>query len=267
DRIVPGSLVPHGTAAEGGSSLSVTEFGNQDGEVVYWPQVPGGAVYQRTPEGYLVHKIDGGPEQFKQKAFDMFGKPVSIWIGEQPPGTIKKVSILRDKKTGSINLVVNQHENGLTFHAHNLRTPFQSNVGIHMASDTPPSDLPLQIDVSEDRKSVSLTMPAEGDSITTLNLDASTLDKLIYELSRARADLLEQTPVDGPISGQEMSVQIDPAWRTDKSPISNISGIFLRLRHLGYGWLGFILPHHEATALGKWLQENSERNDVVAPKT
>jgi hypothetical protein len=110
-------------------------------------------------------------------------------------------------------------------------------------------------------------MPAEGDSITTLNLDASTLDKLIYELSRARADLLEQTPVDGPISGQEMSVQIDPAWRTDKSPISNISGIFLRLRHLGYGWLGFILPHHEATALGKWLQENSERNDVVAPKT
>ncbi len=263
DQIVPGSMVPHGTAAEGGSSLSVTELGEQEGEIVYWRQMPGGTIYQRAAQGYLVHRLDGGPEEFKQQALDRIGKPISIWIGEQHAGAITKTSILRDRQTGSINLVINQHENGLTFSAHNLQTPFQSKAEIHMGPTISPLDFPAEIKVSEDRKSVSLSLLAGADSVGTLDLNASILDKLIRDLSNARADLLEQVPVDGPITGQEMSVQVDPAWRTEQSPHSNIPGIYLRLRHIGYGWLGFILPHHEAASLGKWLTENSGSQHVT----
>ena len=258
DRIAPGSIVPHGTATEGGSSLSVTELGDQEGEVVYWPQVPGGTIYQRTLQGHSVHRLDGAPEEFKQRALERLGQPVSIWIGEQPPGSINKVSILRDKKTGLINLVVNKHESSLTFSAQNLQTPFQSTATIDMGPTLTSSDFPMQIEVSKDRQSASVTVHGDEDSNRTLSLNASNLDKLIHELSKARANLLEQIPVDGPASGQEMLVQSDPAWRTEQSPLTNTPGIYLRLRHQGYGWLAFILPYAEANSLGKWLRENSE---------
>jgi hypothetical protein len=57
---------------------------------------------------------------------------------------------------------------------------------------------------------------------------------------------------------------IDPIWRTNPPLHPDVNGILLRLRHPGFGWLTFILPHHEAAALGKWLcdYENTRVADL-----
>jgi hypothetical protein len=46
---------------------------------------------------------------------------------------------------------------------------------------------------------------------------------------------------------------LDPAWRTEPPVHPSLSGITLRLRHPGFGWLTFLLPWHEVKKLGEWL--------------
>src|SRR5258708_6398187 len=62
DPITPdlqrGDLIPHGTSHGGGFGVSVTEFDNDRGIIVYWLQKPGGTVYLRTSSGYDTIGID-----------------------------------------------------------------------------------------------------------------------------------------------------------------------------------------------------------------
>ena len=51
---------------------------------------------------------------------------------------------------------------------------------------------------------------------------------------------------------------IDPAWRAERSPHADIDGVLVRLRHIGLGWVSFLLPRKEGSALGKWLFDNSK---------
>jgi hypothetical protein len=57
--------------------------------------------------------------------------------------------------------------------------------------------------------------------------------------------------------GSREFLVIDPAWRTEGSPHAEIDGVLMRLRHIGLGWVSFLLPRKEASALGKWLFDNS----------
>jgi hypothetical protein len=98
DKIGPGAVVPHGTAEAGGYGLSVTEFGDLEGMVVYRRQMPGGLVLIREKHGYRTVRIDGAPAAFRAKASDLLGAPVDILFGEDTPvGLPESITILRDE--------------------------------------------------------------------------------------------------------------------------------------------------------------------------
>jgi len=60
--------------------------------------------------------------------------------------------------------------------------------------------------------------------------------------------------------GTRELVIVNPAWRTHFGIHPDLDGIVMRLRHLGLGWLTFLLPHHEAKSLGDWLRNNAKEN-------
>jgi hypothetical protein len=67
DKVMPGAVVPHGTAEAGGYGLAVTEFGQLEGMVVYRCQTPGGLALIREATGYRTVSIDGAPAEFAPK--------------------------------------------------------------------------------------------------------------------------------------------------------------------------------------------------------
>jgi hypothetical protein len=73
--LVPGSIVPHGTAEAGGFALSVTEFGVGGGIVVYWLQRSAGAVYVPSETGFGEHKFQGAPSHSVPRLLLPFGSP------------------------------------------------------------------------------------------------------------------------------------------------------------------------------------------------
>lgn len=92
---------------------------------------------------------------------------------------------------------------------------------------------------------------------TKLVLDLKGVESILGKLAEMRAGLRPEVPPD--LEGVTVVAQVDPAWRTDQSLHPGLSGLTLNLRHSGYGWLGFVLPHHEARNLGQWLLDNATR--------
>ena len=257
DKLTPGSVIPHGTPAQGGSTLSVTEVGNAEGMVVYWLQIPGGTVLMRNEEGYDLKVITGGPSSFKQTAQGYLGRPIDLWIGDQPAGAVKALTIMRDTN-GNINAVIADHGDSLTFAVHNMATPFHSRAEIAMATAESSVNEKISVTVSPNKDSVKLKSVSAVGNPEEITLDAKELDRLIFQLGQARSELLDQVPADLP-QGAKMAAQFNPRWYTHQSPHPSLQGILLNLRHSGLGWLGFILPHNEALALGKWLHDNSAK--------
>ena len=69
----------------------------------------------------------------------------------------------------------------------------------------------------------------------------------------------DQVPTDAPdVRGARELMVLDPAWRADPQIHPSLNGVTLRLRHRGFGWVTFLLPHHEALALGTWLTKNAQ---------
>jgi hypothetical protein len=101
-----------------------------------------------------------------------------------------------------------------------------------------------------------------GTKAVSARLPANEADALIARLGRARAALNQQVEPDpDPCANPDLTV-VDPAWRTSAgnvAPASDVEGVSLAIRHSGYGWLCFVLPHDEAKALGQWLIENAGR--------
>jgi hypothetical protein len=104
-------------------------------------------------------------------------------------------------------------------------------------------------------------MIVDGADVVSAKLVPSQAEALIEQLGFARASLSEQVSSD--LSPRETLsfATVDPAWRTSTDVMvdgSAVDGISLALRHSGYGWLCFLLPHEEARALGQWLVENAK---------
>jgi hypothetical protein len=262
DTVAPGSLVPHGTAEAGGFTLSVTELGKNEGLIIYWPQLPGGYLFVRRNTGLDQVKILGSPTEFKRTAAQVTGKPIEIFIGDAPLGRPESITITHDKD-GKPSMAIARRGHTLSFSVLNVETVFHSTTSLDFASDRKIVEGvvlgKIKLGISEDRKEVTLSI-LEGCEVSGhVALTAKQLDELFARLGEMRLTMPEQIsaePVREP--GSQEWVVVDPAWRTDMGMHPELDGIIMRLRHLAFGWLTFLLPHHEAASLGKWLTDNAK---------
>jgi hypothetical protein len=267
-KIGPGSSVPHGTAEAGGFGLSVTELGNGDGVVVYWMQQPGGMLFLRKSDGYQPIAVEGGPSEFIERASTAAGQKVEIFFSDQPHGPPESIIIMRDEN-GIPSMAIARQGKAFSLSVLNVATPFRSRAALDLAPVVDPDTAGLQLssdrlkaDLSHDRAALNLGLVTDGQVATEVSLTSSELDLILGALGEKRwmmRDQVAKTPTGVVATGsvtRELMV-VDPAWRTDLPVHPTLNGITLRLRHPGFGWLTFLLPWHEAKALGEWLVKNS----------
>ena len=268
DKIKPGSIVPHGTAEAGGYGLSVTELGKGEGLVVYWRQLPGGLVLTRQDSGYGKLEITGHPSEFKSSALEVLGKSVDIFFGDKPRGTPESLIILRDDD-GKPAVAIAKRGNDLSFSILNVETVFKSHASLDLVGKGPRTVTVqnLTFTLAEDKNHVLLKLVEDDKLVGQATLNAAELDNVIAGLGEFRASLVEPVSAEPKQdSGSRELLVIDPAWRTDRSPHAEIDGVVMRLRHIGLGWVSFLLPLNEGSALGKWLSENSKTEIEDPPK-
>lgn len=114
------------------------------------------------------------------------------------------------------------------------------------------------------RERVILNMIAVGGDAVSARLKPQEAEDLLAKLAHARASLKEEVDYDlDPRARLDFTV-VDPAWRTSTDRIDGATGVTLALRHSGYGWLCFVLPHEEARALGRWLLDHADAKRAEA---
>jgi hypothetical protein len=69
-------------------------------------------------------------------------------------------------------------------------------------------------------------------------LDAGEIDSLITHLGQIRARMQPAPPLQ-PVESQSYTLEVDPCWHVDRSPL--LDGVVLLLRHAGFGWTAFAL--------------------------
>src|SRR5262249_22512294 len=107
----------------------------------------------------------------------------------------------------------------------------------------------------------TLKIIRDGNSIAQVSLQANELEKLLAHLAEMRAAMPIQIGLEPPTGpGTQELVVVDPAWRTNFSVHSDLDGILMRLRHLGFGWLTFLLPHQEARFAGGLAFQECQRD-------
>jgi hypothetical protein len=266
-KIGPGSILPHGTAEAGGFGLSVTELGHGAGVVIYWLQQPGGTIFRKIANGFEALTFGGPPSQFKARAGAALGQQIEIMFGDQPSGPARSATVMRDE-LGQPSMVMVRHEDGaISFSTLNPRSPFRTRATINLKGserDTPggiQSTERVAVAISEDKETATLKLLTVGQQLAQVDLSAKELEDVLTILGEARAIMKQPVPAEPPnVAGAREAVILDPAWRTNTAIHPSLDGIVLRLRHLGFGWVTFLLPPHEALALGKWLAENSKPN-------
>jgi hypothetical protein len=270
-KIGPGSALPHGTPEAGGFGLSVTEISPGKGMVVYWLQRPGGMVFLRTADGYSAQCFEGPPSHFKQAAFSAVGEPINLLFSEQPHGPPQSITVLRGD-TGTLNMAIAKHGDSFSFSVLNVETPFKVGAEMSLKLDSK-TDIPggqlstdqLSLSVSDDKRNATLGLLQNGQPTNQVTIRAAELDVIISKLGETRAVMSEPVSARPPQeTGTRELVVIDPMWHTDPPLHEGLGGIILRLRHRGFGWLTFILPHHEARSLGRWLcdYENAREDRI-----
>jgi hypothetical protein len=261
DEVGPGAVIPHGTAEAGGYGLSVTELGDLEGMLVYRRQTPGGLVLIREERGYRTVRIDGAPTEFRAKASDLFGKPVDIFFGEETPfGLPESITILHDED-GKPAAAIAKRGNHLSFSVLKVATAFRTKAKLDLSGaqkgSEPVTVKNLTLTLADDRSQVNLQLLNDGKIAGESTLSADEVDAVIAGLGRFRAALSQQVrPEPDQSGGAQEFLVVDPAWRTVQSPHAEVDGIVMRLRHLGLGWVSFLLPRHEGRALGKWLVDS-----------
>jgi hypothetical protein len=266
DPITPdlrsGDLIPHGTSHGGGFGLSVTEFDNDRGIIVYWLQKPGGTVYLRTPSGFETVSIDGSPSEFRRGAETRLGRPVEIWFGDSTPRAQPDSLAILSDENGKQTVAIARYGNELQFSAIDVSSDFRTKLAsMDMSGQSDLSCSTAKAMIAQDSKSVTLRFSAPLGAENEIAVNTAQLDELIFTLAAARAKMAEPVPAE-PLTGplKREAVIIDPVWRTNFPPHPSLNGLMLRLRHPGYGWLTFLLPHHECISLGEWLSKNASRN-------
>lgn len=172
DKLPSGTLIPHGTAEAGGFGLSFTSLQEGDGMVVYWLQRPGGLVILRTEGGYEVHNFLGTPTVFRGQVQAALGRAAHLWFGDQPAGTPKSVSFLRDEH-GRPRLAVTQDDETFSFAwVQNTEEPFRASGAITMdlestRSAAPDPAKPMRLDalMAADGKTATLELLNEGQPL------------------------------------------------------------------------------------------------------
>ncbi len=266
-KLTVGEALPHGTAQGGGFALSLTEWCKDRGLVVYWLQKPGGTVFVRTEGGFNPVDFPGMPNEFKTLALGTLGKPVEILFGEGgPQGATESITILRDRY-GKPGIAVAKHGDSFSFSVLNVETEFRVEGRFELKRgqlDLSAKGAPAKVTVNDGGDTVRIELYVDGEPSEIL-LDASGLDDLIAALGSARASMKEQVPEEPnlPTATAEVII-LDPAWRTSLSPHPSLEGLMLRLRHLQFGWVSFLLPHHESVALAQWLLKSARRKEQLA---
>jgi hypothetical protein len=125
----------------------------------------------------------------------------------------------------------------------------------------------IRIGPDSNRDAVVLNLMINGGTdAVSARLPAAEADALIARLGSARAALKQPVQPDlDPCASPELTV-VDPAWRAcsdNVAPASDVAGVSLAIRHSGYGWLCFVLPHDEARALGHWLIEHADQTQAA----
>lgn len=115
------------------------------------------------------------------------------------------------------------------------------------------SPLRFELIPTQDGLEVLIRVLDEDGAVAEGLADATDLDELIANLGEVRAGLTDQVPERLEPSGRVPAVR-DPAWWCQ----ARKEDTALCLRHPGYGWVAFGLPHHEAKALGDWLIKGAE---------
>lgn len=269
DRITPSSPVPHGTAEHGGYGLSVTELGNLEGVVVYQLQRQGGTVYVRTPDGYKAKSFAGPPEEFTAVASHQMGCPVHVWFSSRQFGIPKHISVLYDQQGNPCATIADDGQSLMTsviniltpFRSKSARLCFDGSAEMHDDENTGNVDAAL----NEQKDMLILSIRNDQEVNDAVEMDAEALDGLIAQLGVLRASMNSEVSREPKIeSGVGYMLVPDPLWRTEKRPLPPLDGILLKLRHPGFGWQTFLLPHHEAASLGSWLCEHSNKPTTPA---
>jgi hypothetical protein len=106
-----------------------------------------------------------------------------------------------------------------------------------------------------DRQHVLLELRLEGKPFGQISLSGSDAEQHIHMIAKHRAKLSDRVSRDLD-PGSRLDAIYDPIWRTPTHRAAT-HGLLLALRHPGLGWLSFLLPHHEAAALGQWLIDHA----------
>jgi hypothetical protein len=260
--VAPGSLVPHGTPEAGGFGLSVTELGQGEGLVIYWRQLPGGYLFLRKGTAIEKIKIAGSPTEFKQAALQTIGKPIEILFGDKPLGRPDSITIMTGDD-GKPAMAIARRGKDFSLSVLNVESVFHAQANLELNPDRKMhngiSVGDIKIQLAEDNHSATLTILQNGASVAQATLDATAVAKIVAHLGEMRAAMPAQIgfePSSEP--GTNELVIVNPTWRTDFSILSDLDGILMRLRHLGFGWLTFLLPYQEAKSLGDSLSKNAK---------
>lgn len=265
DVLTPGAIVPDGTAEAGGYGLAVTEIGQLDGMVVYFRQLPGGLVLirDRDTTRYKTVSIAGEPAEFCTKAASEIGQPVSIFFGGSSTSPLEIINVFYDDQDKPAAAIAKRTDNSFSFSILNLRTEFTTKGHIDFQRKKNAMTVEnIEVTLADDKSHVILKLLSDGKVVGQSTLTASELDAVISGIGRIRPSLSEQVSREPDYTRFPELVVIDPAWRTSPSPHADADGIIMRLRHVGVGWVSFLLPRHEGLALGKWLTENSSEQNT-----
>jgi hypothetical protein len=251
-KLTSGAIIPHGTAEAGGYGQAVTELGQLEGMVIYYLQTPGGLVLIREAVGYKSVFIEGAPDEFRAKAASELRKQVDTFFGNEPLGQPESITVHRDER-GEPAAAIARRGRTLSFAALNPATAFKTQATLNFQEG--PKSVAVQnltLTLADDKSHVILKLLNDGEA----TLKASDLDAVIAGLGKFRAALPEPVSPEPDYSSSPEFAVVDPAWRTLHSPHADADGIIMRLRHIGLGWVSFLLPRHEGRALGKWLTES-----------
>ncbi len=110
----------------------------------------------------------------------------------------------------------------------------------------------INIDVSADRKRVSLTIADRDTGSVTAMLDRAALLKLIQGLGEAHSQML--TPADIHLRVHQVPAVMYPQWVLQPEQIGE--AVSISFFHPRFGPMAFVLPMHEAQQISQLLQAN-----------
>jgi hypothetical protein len=103
------------------------------------------------------------------------------------------------------------------------------------------------------REHVVIQIEEDEKPLAHIFLDSATLETHIHDLAKHRALLKDEVPRDLD-PGSRLATVVDPVWRIPGQHPPGLKVVVLR--HSGFGWLSFALPHSEVRAIAESLTKD-----------